>query len=232
MEMAWSEAEIAAGVSQTVQANRMGRGLIKILAYWSEEAIIHLVLQSKLDVAIFAVPESAELRLDDTTPKSACLSKWRKIHPETVPVEAKACSNYLNSYLARKDARDRGCDFGFMLGTDGYLAEGATESVFLVKDGVLKTPALGHILSSISRMSLLEIAPSVGIPVREVALKADDLLTADEVFTSNSVVKMLPINRFEGRDLPAPDRSAASSSVWWTTSSIFAIVSSAGSSSR
>jgi branched-chain amino acid aminotransferase len=204
MELAWTGAEIAAGVAQTVKANRLGRGLIKIMAYWSEEAVIHLVLKSKLDVAIFAIPASDELRLDDTTPKAACLSKWRKIHPETAQVEAKACANYLNSYLARKDAHDRGYDFGFMLGTDGFLAEGSTESVFLVKDGVLKTPPLGHILSSISRMSLLEIAPSIGIPVRETALKADDLLTADEIFASNSVVKVLPIGRCEGRNLQAP----------------------------
>ncbi len=204
MEMAWSRAQIAAGVAQTVKANRLGRGLIKIMAYWSEEAVIHLVLNSKLDVAIFAIADCEELHLDDTTPISACLSKWRKIHPETAQVEAKACANYLNSYLARKDARDRGYDLGFMLGTDGFLAEGSTESVFLVKDGVLKTPPLGRILSSISRMSILEMAPSIGIPVEETALKADDILAADEIFASNSVIKVWPIDRFEGRDLTAP----------------------------
>jgi len=204
MEMAWSEEEIAAGVSQTVKANHLGRGLIKIMAYWSEEAVMHLVLKSKLDVAIFAIPDSEELHLDDATPRSACLSRWRKLHPETAQVTAKACANYLNAYLARKDAIDRGYDLGFMLGTDGFLAEGSTESVFLVKDGVLKTPPLGRILSSISRMSILEVAPSVGIPVEETALRADDLLRADEIFASHSGIRVLPISRFEGRNLEAP----------------------------
>lgn len=204
MELAYSEDEIAAGVSQAVRANRLGRALIKILAFWSEEAVLHLVLKSKLDVAIFAIAPSEELRLDDTTPRTACLSKWRKLHPETVQVAAKACANYLNSYMSRKDAQDRGYDLGFMLGTDGLLAEGSTESVFLVKDGILKTPPLGGILSSISRMTILETAPSVGIRAEETALTADDLLAADEIFASHSGARVMPIGRFDTRDLLAP----------------------------
>ena len=209
MELAFSEDEIAAGVAQVVSANRVGRGLVKILAFWSEEAVIHLVLKSKLDVAIFAIAPCEELHLDDTTPRSACLSKWRKLHPDTIQVASKACANYLNSYLARKDAQDRGYDFGFMLGADGLLAEGSTESVFLVKNGILKTPPLGHILASISRMTLLETAPSVGIPVEETPLAADDLMTADEIFASHSVIRVLPIGRFENRDLNAPGPATA-----------------------
>jgi len=123
MELGYSTDEIIDGVIQTVKANDIGRGLVKILAYWGEEAIIRLVLDAKLDMAIFAVPESEELVMDDPTPISACLSKWRKIHPETVPVEAKSCSNYLNGYLVRKDANNRGFDVGLTVGTDGFMAE-------------------------------------------------------------------------------------------------------------
>ena len=120
-----------------------------MLAYWGEEAIINLVLDSKLDLAIFTIPKREELNLDKPSPLSACVSKWRKIHPSTVPVAAKACSNYLNGYLVRRDANKRGFDLGIALDTDGFLAEGSIESVFIVKDGVLKTPPLGKILSSI-----------------------------------------------------------------------------------
>lgn len=204
MEMSCTEEEIAAAVAQTVRVNHLGRGIIKIMAYWSEEAVIQLVLESKLDVAVFAIPDNGELHLDDTNPISACLSSWRKLHPETTPVTAKACANYLNAYLARKEAYERGYDVGFLLGTDGFLAEGSTESVFLVKDGILKTPPLGRILSSISRMSVLEVALSIDIPVEETALRADALFTADEIFTSHTGVKVHPVNRFEGRDLEAP----------------------------
>jgi branched-chain amino acid aminotransferase len=204
MELAYSTDEIIDGVVQTVKANNIGRGLVKILVYWGEEAIIRLVLNSKLDMAIFAVPESEELVMDDPTPISACLSKWRKIHPETVPVEAKSCSNYLNGYLVRKDANNRGFDVGLTVGTDGFMAEGSIESFFMVKDGVLKTPPLGRILSSITRKSIVQAAPTIGIPVSEDSILPKELFEADEIFTSHSGVKVSPVNRFEDRNLKAP----------------------------
>jgi len=204
MEIGFVDEEIGAGVAQVVQENNVGRGLIKIMAYWSEEAPIKLVLDEKLDIAIFAIPAEAGLPLDDTTPISACLSSWRKLHPETAQVTAKACANYLNAYLVRKEAQKRGFDVAFLLGTDGFLAEGTTESVFLVKDGALKTPPLGRILSSISRLSLLEMAPTIGISVEETLLQADDLFAADEIFTAHTGVKVHPVDRFEDRELTAP----------------------------
>jgi branched-chain amino acid aminotransferase len=204
MELAYSTDEIIDGVVQTVKANNIGRGLVKILVYWGEEAIIRLVLDSKLDMAIFAVPQSEELVMDDPTPISACLSKWRKIHPETVPVEAKSCSNYLNGYLVRKDANNRGFDVGLTVGTDGFMAEGSIESFFMVKDGVLKTPPLGRILSSITRKSIVQAAPTIGIPVSEDSILPKELFEADEIFTSHSGVKVSPVNRFEDRNLKAP----------------------------
>ncbi|MBU0465326.1 MAG: aminotransferase class IV, partial [Proteobacteria bacterium] len=116
MELKYSIEEIAHAVAKIASINNSGRGLVKIMAYWGEEAIINLILKSKLDVAIFAIPASEELGLDKVKPISACISKWRKLHPETIPVQAKACANYLNGYLIRKDANDRGFDIGLSVG--------------------------------------------------------------------------------------------------------------------
>ena len=204
MEMAYSSVEIVDAVKIAVRENNLGRGIVKILAYWGEEALINLVLDSKLDLAIFAISENEELALDKPKPLSACVSKWRKIHPETVPVGAKACSNYLNGYLARRDANLKGYDIGILLSTDGFLAEGSIESIFIVKDGVLKTPPLGRVLSSITRMSILQAVPEIGIPVKEGPIPAEELLAADEVFTAHTGIKVEPITRLESRILPGP----------------------------
>jgi branched-chain amino acid aminotransferase len=204
MELGYTTGEIIEAVKTTVKANDIGRGIIKILAFWSEEAITELVLNSRLDVAVFAIPESEELVLDKKHTISACLAKWRKLHPETVPVGAKACANYLNGYLARKDAVSRGFDIGILLGTDGFLAEGSTESVFIVKDGVLMTPPLGRVLSSITRMSILQAVPQIGLTVAERPITADELLAADEIFTVHTGTKIEPVARFEDRELAAP----------------------------
>jgi len=204
MEMAYTRDEIATAVRETVRQNAMTQGLIKIFAYWGEEAVTQLVLTSKLDLAVFAVPDSPQIPLDKDAPISACISKWRKLHPETVPVEAKACANYLNGYLARKDAMTRGYDTGIMLGTDGFVTEGATESLFMVKNGILKVPPLGRVLSSITRMCVQEIAKRLGIETIEAGLLADDLYQADELFVSYTGTKVSPIHRFEDRHLDAP----------------------------
>jgi branched-chain amino acid aminotransferase len=204
MEMRYSSDALIEAVAETVKANNMGRGLIKMIAYWGEEAIIQLVLDSKLDVAIFAIPESEDFVLDEAVPISACISKWRKIHPETVPVGAKACSNYLNGYLARKDAITRGFDLGILLGTDGFLAEGSIESVFIVKDGVVKTPPLGRILSGITRLSIIQASKIADIPLSEEIISRDDLMAADEVFTTHSGIKVSPVARLEDKTLEAP----------------------------
>jgi branched-chain amino acid aminotransferase len=202
MEMAYSAEQIVEAVKTTVNVNHLGRGIVKMLAYWGEEAIIKLVLDSKLDLAIFTIPEGEELALDKPKSLSACLSKWRKIHPETVPVGAKACSNYLNGYLARRDANQRGFDIGILLSTDGFLAEGSIESIFIVKDGVLKTPPLGRVLSSITRMSILQAVPKIGIPVVEEPISSEELLSADEVFTAHTGIKVEVITRLESREFP------------------------------
>ena len=204
MELAYSTEEIIEAVKATVRANRIGRGIIKILAFWGEEAPMNLVLDAKLDVAVFAIPESEELVLDKKHAISACLAKWRKLHPQTVPVGAKACANYLNGYLARKDAVSRGFDIGILLGTDGFLAEGSTESVFIVKDGVLMTPPLGRVLSSITRLSILQAVPEIDLTVAERPITADEILAADEIFTVHTGTKIEAVARFEDRELAAP----------------------------
>jgi branched-chain amino acid aminotransferase len=204
MELSCTNEELETGVKEVVAANGVGRGLVKIMAYWGGESVIDIVPRVPLDVAIFAIPDSEELALDRWRNISVCISRWRKLHPETAPVEAKACANYLNGYLARKDAQDRGFDVGLLAGTDGFLAEGSVEAVFLVREGELITPPSHRILRSITRQSILEAAPMAGIPVKEEAIRPHALFSADEIFTSHSAVKVAPVERVEDRTLEAP----------------------------
>lgn len=204
MELKFSTKEISEAVATLAEVNKVERGLVKVMAYWGEEAIINLVLRSKLDVAIFMIPEMEGLGVDDATPLTACISKWNKPDPGAIPVQAKACANYLGGYLVRKDANDRGFDLGLTMTKEGLVAEGSIESVFIVKDGILKTPPLDNILASVSRDSILQACRQNGIDVQETTLTRQDLDTADEMFSCHSANKVTPINRFEDRDLEAP----------------------------
>ncbi len=200
MEPAQSPDEIKEAVIETVRANGVTNGYVKVMAYWSGEALAELVPDEKLDMTIFAVPAGAGLGLPSEA-ISACFSKWRKLHPRTVPVEAKVAAHYLNSMLARQEARRRGFDMGLMLDTHGYVAEGSIEAFFMVKDSVLKTPPLGRVLASVSRQSVIDVARANDIEVLETPLLPEEFEAADEIFASATPFKTLPVGRFEDRTL-------------------------------
>ena len=201
MEIVQSAEELEQAVKETVRVNGIEHGFVKIVAYYGLEGFATLVPDVKLDMSIFAIPLDADLGLDLTKPISACISKWRKIHPDSVPVESKSASNYLNGMLARQDAYRRGFDVGLMLDIQGFVAEGSIEAVFMVKNGALCTPPLGQILPSVSRQSILDAAEVIGLGVAEQAIKPEELLAADEIFTSATPFKVLPVGRIEDRVL-------------------------------
>jgi len=92
-----------------------------------------------------------------------------------------------------------------MLDTEGFIAEGATESVFLVRRGRVMTPALGTVLDSITRRSILEICRRYDIACEEGRYTPDLLFEAEEIFFANTPFKVMPVRRIEHRDLaPVP----------------------------
>jgi len=189
---------------EAVRRNGVTRGFVKVICYHSEVAFEILPPDLPLDVSIFVVDPSADLgglKFPFEQGASACFSRWRKLDPQCVPVEAKAAANYLNGMMARAEARSRGYDNVVMLDTQGFVAEGGTESVFMVENGVLMTPCAGTVLLSITRRSLLEAADVLGLPAREARIHPDRLMEADEILFSGTPNKVLPVRRIEDRDI-------------------------------
>ncbi|MCA9509891.1 MAG: branched-chain-amino-acid transaminase [Myxococcota bacterium] len=107
--------------------------------------------------------------------------------------------NYLNSVLAKREARLRGADEGLILNAQGLVAEAAVANVFTVRDGVLTTPPPSDgCLEGITRASVLELAARLGIAAREASLGRFDLFAADEVFLTGSGARIVPVGTFDG----------------------------------
>ena len=124
----------------------------------------------------------------------ACVSSWQRVAPNTLPALAKAGGNYLSSQLIGSEARRLGFAEGIGLSPDGLLSEGSGENLFLVKDGVLLTPALAHsVLGGLTRDSVIRLARERGIEVRESALPRELLYLADEAFFTGTAVEITPI---------------------------------------
>jgi branched-chain amino acid aminotransferase len=114
------------------------------------------------------------------------------------PVAGHKTTSYLPRLLAlRKAQQARGME-AFWFTTDNRLAEGSISNVFVVSKGVLKTPPLDTpVLPGIARAVVIEIAQKDALETHECALTIDDLLDADEVFLTNTIMQVMPVIRVE-----------------------------------
>jgi branched-chain amino acid aminotransferase len=204
MELPLSKEEFFRAVAETVNRNNLKAGVIKIMGYYPQLSLEILPPQRQLAVSIFAFDPQADFnRFGPPVEQgvTAYISHWRKLDPQTVPIEAKASANYLNGMIARVEAKKNGFDYAVLLDTQGFLAEGGTESVFMVKDNRLLTPSAGTVLKSITRMSILEATAAAGIPCFEEQLESQLLFEADELFFASTPFKVLPIKQINDHKL-------------------------------
>jgi len=123
-----------------------------------------------------------------------CVSSWSRAAPNTFPSSAKAGGHYLNSQLIKLEAVRNGFTEGIALDPSGYVSEGSGENIFLVRDGIVYTPALAHsILPGITRDSVLHICHRLGLTVREQAIPREWLYLADELFFTGTAAEITPI---------------------------------------
>jgi branched-chain amino acid aminotransferase len=118
------------------------------------------------------------------------------------PVTSLKSANTMESMMARRDAKDAGTDEALFLNQKGYLTEAAGSNVFIVKGGVLKTPSYDSgILPGVTRVVVFELAAQLGIKVKEVNCRLPDLLQADEVFLTNSLIEIMPVTVFDDKPI-------------------------------
>jgi branched-chain amino acid aminotransferase len=207
MKLPYSKNKIFHAVLETVAKNRVTNGIVKLNAYYPEVGLEVIPFDKSVSFAAAAFQFGRDVtssKFGEDQFASVGISKWRKAHPATVPVFAKASGSYLNPMLAKLEVRQRGFKTPILLDTSGFAAEGATESLFIVKGKKLLTPKLENILPSITRMSIFEIASDLKIPVREARITRQELLQADEAFFSSTTCKVWPISKIEKHQLPTP----------------------------
>lgn len=110
--------------------------------------------------------------------------------------------NYLNHILARMEATQAGADEAVLLNAQGRVAEASSENVFIVRDGVLKTPpVIDGALDGITRGVVIELAQTLGLECRETSLAPYDLYNADECFLTGTGAELIPVRAIDGREL-------------------------------
>lgn len=133
---------------------------------------------------------------------TACLSRYRRPAPDQAPVDCKASCLYPLAGRALREASARGFDNAVLLDPWGLVAEFATANLFMAKDGVVSTPAVnGTFLNGVTRQRVLRLLRLDGHVVQERDIDPEELEDADEIFSTGNHQKIMPVRRYEEREL-------------------------------
>ncbi|MEO0547800.1 MAG: branched-chain amino acid aminotransferase [Pseudomonadota bacterium] len=182
--------------------------------YYAEDAhplgIPPLASSTKFIISIYETP------MPEPKGFAITVSPFRRPTQECMPLDAKAGCLYPNNARAFTEAAKRGFDNALVLDMLGNVAELANSNIFMVKDGVVYTPATnGTFLSGITRHRVINLLLEDGFTVEETTLKPHHFAEADEIFATGNYSKVMPISRFEDRDLqPGPVASKARKLYW------------------
>ena len=205
MNVPYTEEEISNAVLETVRANKIKSGYIRPILFYG---------YGKMGLDPHGAPVNATIAvwswgayLGEGAVKVKT-SSFMRIHPKTTYAECKFCGHYVNSIFASLEAKEKGYDEALLLDYEGYCAEGPGENLFIVKNGKLLTPALGSILTGITRKSVIEIANNEGMKVEEAKLKLNDVYNADEAFFTGTAAEITAIASVDdkkiGKEAPGP----------------------------
>lgn len=200
IDLPWSRAEIAQVCCEALQRNQLNSAYIRPLLFLGAEklgvdpagAASHLMVaawQWGAYLGQAAMEKGIRTRI----------SSYARHHPNVQMCRAKAISSYANSILAVREARRDGYDEAILLDTEGYVAEGSSENLFIVRAGELLQPEITSALDGITRRSVMRLAADLGLRVSSQRLTRDELYCADEVFLCGTAAEITPVVEIDGR---------------------------------
>jgi branched-chain amino acid aminotransferase len=192
---------------EVVRANKLEACYLRPLAFYGSEKMGVSPVGCGVHVAIGAWPWGAYLG-EDGLKKGIRVktSSYARHHVNVTMARAKVATTYANSILANLEATQHGYDEGLLLDTDGFVAEGAGENIFIVKDGRVYTPELTTALDGITWRSVQSICADLGIAVEKTRLTRDDIYICDEAFFTGTAAEVTPIRELDRRVIGKGER--------------------------
>jgi len=128
---------------------------------------------------------------------SATIARQR--HSAQVPAIAMKTCSYVNTIIARTEAKESGCNEGIIVNTEGFITECTVSNIFMVRGSRLETPSRGTgLLPGVTREAVLELAPTGQLQPEEGTFTPEQLLSADEAFVTNSLIEIMPLVKVDG----------------------------------
>ncbi len=202
LDIPFSQAEIRNAVIECLRANGLKAGYIRPLVFVGDGAMGLNPADNPVRVAVIAYPWGKYLGEDGVENGiRAKVSTFARNHVNAKMTKGKTCGDYVNSILAKREALMDGYDEAIMLDTQGLVSEASGENLFVVRNGMLRTPPLPTVLDGITRASVIEIARDKGVPVEEASVTRDELYISDEVFLTGTAAEVTPIREIDRRTI-------------------------------
>jgi len=202
MAMPYDKATINEAHKEVLRANDLEAGYLRPIAFYGSEKMGVSPKGAKVHVAIAAWPWGAYLGEEGIERGIRVkVSSYTRHHVNISMVRAKASGHYINSILANNEVTNEGYDEAMLLDPEGYVAEGAGENLFIVKQGKLFTPDLTSCLEGITRATVLQIAAELGLSVQEKRITRDEVYCCDEAFFTGTAAEVTPIRELDGRQI-------------------------------
>jgi len=202
MKIPFSKEELNEATRAAVRENNLESAYIRPMVFYGSEAMGLRATGLKVRVIVAAWnwgaymgDEALQVGIKVRT------SSFTRHHVNISMTRAKANGNYINSMLALQEAISGGADEAMLLDTEGYVAEGSGENIFLVKNGVVYTPEVTSCLNGITRNTVLQLAEELGIKVVEKRITRDEVYIADEAFFTGTAAEVTPIREVDGRQI-------------------------------
>jgi len=204
MVIPFTQAQVEAACVEILRMNQQKEAYLRPLVFIGDGAMGLNPGNNPIRVTIISWLWGAYLG-DEGLTKGVRLktSAFTRHHVRIMMTKTKTVGNYVNSILAKREALHAGFDEAILLDTEGYVSEASGENIFMVKDGVLRTPPLTSILPGITRDALLTLARDLGITVQEGKFSLDDLYLADECFLTGTAAEVTPAREVDGRIIGA-----------------------------
>jgi branched-chain amino acid aminotransferase len=207
MSIPHSPEQINEAQREVVRANKLDSCYLRPLVFYGSEKMGVSPKGAKVHVAIAAWPWGAYLGEEGLQRGIRVkTSSFQRHHINVSMVRSKTGGHYVNSILANLEATDHGYDEALLLDTNGFVAEGAGENLFIVRDGQVFEPEMVSGLIGITRRTVIELAKDLGYEVRPMPMTRDDVYLADEAFFTGTAAEVTPIREVDGRRIGAGRR--------------------------
>jgi branched-chain amino acid aminotransferase len=207
MPMPYDRETIIEAQCEVVRRNQLQSCYIRPIVFYGSEKMGVSPKGAQVHVAIAAWPWGAYLGEEALKQGIRVkISSYARQHVNVTMPRAKVASTYANSIIANAEALDHGYDEAILLDTDGFVAEGSGENIFIVKDGALCEPEIASALTGITRSTIHTLASDLGIPLHTKRLTRDDLYIADEAFFTGTAAEVTPIREVDRRVIGSGSR--------------------------